>query len=632
MFQPLDGQQRLTTLFLLYWFFAYKTGNLSGNKSNFKKFTYETRISSREFCNELIEKGEKLGDGETLIEKITDASWFFMSWKKDPTIKAMLVMLNSIEFKLNGKSKEELTKAWYKLISENPPITFHFKQLNDIGLTDDLYIKMNARGKALTDFENFKARFEKHIKENEFEKDISLTEANKEQWKELTEKTFSHRIDTVWTDLFWKHRGDDNLVDNEFVKFIAGIAINSYAENQEIFKSKDDDELTRKILEKKKEKNITDEAVKRERIERRITLLFNNPNEITPEDFPSKTSFEYLKSCFDIYSHKELKYDELKPEDLKLWDFLEIKKVKINSEQELDNNLFLDLVKDGKTEYKQRVLFYAQTQFLLKVKTFNSKSFAEWMRVVRNIVQNATIDSAGAYIGAIGLINELSSGCTDVYNFLNKNSIKSGFASNQVSEEILKSSIITTDEKNKEVIFLTEDTNFFKGRILFGLFCIDFENSNDSFKYDSCNSLYKVVCEHLNSNDISNKFRSALLTVRNNDFYNYWGTWSYGTDSHKRCFIENIADLKGNFTTGFYKDYLKDLLLKLFEKSLDEIISEFSCPQDMPNWKCEIIKQPQLLDKYCQSHYFGISNDNKSCFLYYNKKRPSSRKECKKIE
>lgn len=632
VFQPLDGQQRLTTLFLLYWFFAYKTGNLSGNKNNFKKFTYETRISSREFCNELIEKGEKLGDGETLIEKITDASWFFMSWKKDPTIKAMLVMLNSIEFKLNGKSQEELTKEWHKLISENPPITFHFKQLNDIGLTDDLYIKMNARGKALTDFENFKARFEKHIKENEFEKDLSLTEANKEQWKELTEKTFSHRIDTVWTDLFWKHRGDDNLVDNEFVKFIAGIAINSYAVNQEIFKSEDEDELTRTNLKEKKEKNITDEAVKRERIERRITLLFNNPNEITPEDFPSKTSFEYLKSCFDIYSHKELKYDELKPEELKLWDFLEIKKVKINSEQELDNNLFLDLVKDTKTEYKQRVLFYAQTQFLLKVKTFNSKSFAEWMRVVRNIVQNATIDSAGAYIGAIGLINELSSGCTDVYKYLNKNSIKSSFASTQVSEEILKSTIITTDEKNKEVIFLTEDTNFFKGRILFGLFCIDFENSNDSFKYDSCNSLYKVVCEHLNSNDISNKFRSALLTVRNNDFYNYWGTWSYGTDSHKRCFIENIADLKGNFTTGFYKDYLKDLLLKLYEKSLDEIISEYSCPQDMPNWKCEIIKQPQLLDKYCQSHYFGISNDNKSCFLYYNKKRPSSRKECKKIE
>ena len=630
VFQPLDGQQRLTTLYLFYWYFAYKTGNLSGNKNIFKKFTYETRISSREFCNELVEKGEQLGDGVSLIEKITDASWFFLSWAKDPTIKAMLVMLNSIETKLNGKNQEELTKGWNKLISNNPPITFHFKQLNDIGLTDDLYIKMNARGKALTDFENFKARFEKYIKENEFENDLTLNEANKDQWKELTEKTFSHKIDTIWTDLFWKHRGDDNLVDHEFVKFIAGIAINSYAENLEIFKSEDEDKLTRKILEEKKEKNITIEAVKRERIERRITILFNNPNEIAPEDFPTKTSFELLKSSFDIYSNKELKYDELKPE-LELWDFLEIKHVKINSKQELDNNLFLELIKDAKTEYKQRVLFYAQSQFLLKAERFNSKAFTDWMRVARNIVYNATIDSAGTFIGAIGLINELSSGCPDIYNFLQNKSIKSGFGANQVNEEILKSSIIITDERNKEVIFLTEDTNFFKGQILFGLYCIGIENKNDGFRYDLCTSLYKVVCEHLNSNNISNKFRSALLTVQNNDFYTYWGTWSYGTDSHKRCFIENIADLKRNFTKGFYKKYLKDLLLILFEKSLDDIISEYTCPQDMPNWKCEIIKQPQLLDKYCQSKYFGISSDNKNCFLFYNKKRPSSRNECKKI-
>ena len=551
IFQPLDGQQRLTTLFLLYWFFAYKTGNLSENKSNFKKFTYETRISSREFCNELIEKGEKLGDGETLIEKITDASWFFMSWKKDPTIKAMLVMLNSIEFKLNGKSKEELTKAWDKLISENPPITFHFKQLNDIGLTDDLYIKMNARGKALTDFENFKARFEKHIKENEFEKDISLTEANKEQWKELTEKTFSHRIDTVWTDLFWKHRGDDNLVDNKFVKFIAGIAINSYAENQEIFKSKDDDELTRKILEEKKEKNITDEAVKRERIERRITLLFNNPNEITPEDFSSKTSFEYLKKCFDIYSNKELKYDELKPEELKLWDFLEIKKVKINSEQELDNNLFLDLIKDAKTEYKQRVLFYAQTQFLLKVETFNLKSFAEWMRVVRNIVQNATIDSAGAYIGAIGLIKELSKGCENIYQHLNDNSIKSGFASNQLKEEILKANLIQQDNIWSNQIFTVEDDTFLKGEISF---LLEYAKNENRFEYQKFKDLSDNFLLLFTPKD--DLLRIALLTQ---DDFKIWDGRASSLDWADRYSLLNT------------ENEWKDALRKKHKKLIDAI-------------------------------------------------------------
>lgn len=635
IFQPLDGQQRLTTLYLLYWFFAYKTGNLSGNKNHFKKFTYETRISSREFCNELVEKGEELGEGETLVEKITDASWFFLSWKKDPTIKAMLVMLNSIEYKLNGKSKEELTKQWKKLISENPPITFHFKQLNDIGLTDDLYIKMNARGKALTDFENFKARFEKHVKKNEFEKDLSLTEANKEQWKELTEQTFSHKIDTVWTDLFWKHRGDDNLVDNEFVKFIAGIAINSCAENQEIFKSEDEDKLTRKILEEKKEKNITDEAVKRERIERRITLLFNNPNEITPEDFPTKTSFEYLKSCFDIYSHKELKYDELKPEELKLWDFLELKKVKINSEQELDNNLFLDLVKDAKTEYKQRVLFYAQTQFLLKAETFNSKPFAEWMRVVRNIVQNATIVSAGSYIGAIGLIKELSKGCENIYQHLNEVSIKSGFASSQVNEEIIKAKIIINKPDAKSVIHKTEDTNFCKGKIRFPLFCIDYDIENDilsEFDISKLEKTFVVINDNFSylNKKLSDEFKRAFLTIKENDYYEVWGTWSYSFNSNKKLLLNTVGDLKNSFSesSDWKREYLKELFVLLWSYSFVQIIDEYNIPNEMPKWKKRLIKEQNLLNG---ATFILIPESNNYCKLAWQQK-PSKEEQVKKIE
>lgn len=621
IFQPLDGQQRLTTLFLLHWYLAYVTDNLSETKRHFTKFSYETRISSREFCNELVKNGENLGDGETLVEKIKDSFWFFLSWENDPTIQAMLVMLDSIEKKLKYKSSEKQITLWRKLVSDNPPITFHFKQLNDIGLTDDLYIKMNARGKALTDFENFKARFEKHIENNKWEVE-GLNPVD----------TFSHKIDTVWTDLFWKHRGDDNSIDNEFINFLASISINHYAEKIEIYKNEEEEKDVLKNLQDKKKKNITTEAVKREMVERRIALLYNNPTEITPEDFPTKSSFDYLIKCFDVYANKESEYDELLPSELNLWDFLETKKVLINSDTELDNNLFIDLVRDAKTEYKQRVLFYAQTQYLLNQELFNSKSFFEWMRVVRNIVQNATIDSAGTYIGAIGLVNELSSGCTDIYNFLNKQSIKSGFASTQVSEEVLKSSIFAQNEKNKEVVFIIEDSNFFKGKILFGLYCIGFENKNDQFFAESCSSLFKVVSEHLNSQDISNKFRSALLTIRNNDFYNYWGTWSYGTDSHKKCLIENIADLKSNFTTGYYKDYLKDLIVKLFSESLDKIIEDFICPDTMPNWKCRLIKESSLLDKYCQSHYFGIPDDNQCCYLYYAKKRPSSRMECQKIK
>ena len=53
-FFPIDGQQRLTTLFLIYWYFSIKEAK-NEEKCAFKNFTYDTRISTREFCKALIE-------------------------------------------------------------------------------------------------------------------------------------------------------------------------------------------------------------------------------------------------------------------------------------------------------------------------------------------------------------------------------------------------------------------------------------------------------------------------------------------------------------------------------------------------------------------------------------------------
>ena len=46
IFIPIDGQQRLTTLFLFY---LYIYGNDKEKKTLFYHFSYETRISSRDF-------------------------------------------------------------------------------------------------------------------------------------------------------------------------------------------------------------------------------------------------------------------------------------------------------------------------------------------------------------------------------------------------------------------------------------------------------------------------------------------------------------------------------------------------------------------------------------------------------
>ena len=188
-FQPLDGQQRLTTLFLLHWYALIKSQLL--NKYNIKileKFIYETRISSREFCNTLISKPPIVLNKTTILStQIIDSSWFFLSWKKDPTIDAMLRTIDDIH-----KIFYEVEDLWEKITSQNL-ISFYHVELENIGLTDDLYIKMNARGKLLSPFENFKASFQKRI--------------NDEKWdenKEFTE-TFAYRIDSIWTDLFWKN-------------------------------------------------------------------------------------------------------------------------------------------------------------------------------------------------------------------------------------------------------------------------------------------------------------------------------------------------------------------------------------------------------------------------------------------
>jgi hypothetical protein len=67
---------------------------------------------------------------------------------------------------------------------------------------EQLYIKMNSRGKPLTEFETFKAHFEATI-----------------DWSERDHE-FSLNVDTAWSDLLWEMRGDDDLIDDEFVRYL----------------------------------------------------------------------------------------------------------------------------------------------------------------------------------------------------------------------------------------------------------------------------------------------------------------------------------------------------------------------------------------------------------------------------
>jgi hypothetical protein len=166
-FLPLDGQQRLTTLFLLHWYLAWRGERLSDFQERIwdgkhSRFSYQVRPSSSEFFDELVNFIPEVTPDEILsVRKLLEnQSWFFLYWRLDPTIQSVLTMLDSIHLRFRT------THGLYaRLVDERQAlITFQQMRLDHFGLSDDLYIKMNARGKPLTPFETFKARFEEHLK------------------------------------------------------------------------------------------------------------------------------------------------------------------------------------------------------------------------------------------------------------------------------------------------------------------------------------------------------------------------------------------------------------------------------------------------------------------------------------
>ena len=197
---PLDGQQRLTTLYLLHWYIACKEGVIESARRILKKFTYETRISSREFCEKLIDMDYIPEVEISPSEFIKNQNIYFDIWDNDPTIRNMLVMLDAIHAKFFDEDKK-LFPLLTRGIDENPIITFNYLPMENYALTDDLYIKMNARGKNLSDFENFKAKFIQHLKK-----------------EGLPYEHFEESVDTSWTDLLWEYRSHvDNTIDEQFM-------------------------------------------------------------------------------------------------------------------------------------------------------------------------------------------------------------------------------------------------------------------------------------------------------------------------------------------------------------------------------------------------------------------------------
>ena len=442
---PLDGQQRLTTLWLLHWYLAVRTNNLASAKEWLSQFTYENRTTSRDFCKSLCNMDAEAfsQSGMKLVDFIKDQTWFYSQYKQDPTIQGMLRTLGGTnimnsenvdiqdgieEFLANDKNCSEY---WERLLANDCPIHFLFKDMKDenLPLSDDLYLKMNARGKQLTDFENFKADL------------IGYAPNPDKPNDKLLDTTTAALIDNQWTDIFWKEACEKKvyIVDDIYFKFLRRYFLDRLIATSD-FKA---EELTKHPLYQNLYKG------KKE---------YDGLNDY--RDVLTKETVENLKDLFDRWNEYIVgpHWDETE-------SFAFIPQYII---KESDENGLPKLVEVSTISQKERAVFHAIICYYEQNESFDKENFDAWKRFAWNIVENSSLQDENTMIGAIRLFEELRPHCGNILQFLASDAkVRSNYAGRQMEEERFKAKLLTGNNATqwKQCIHDAENFGFFKGCI-----------------------------------------------------------------------------------------------------------------------------------------------------------------------
>ncbi len=428
-FQPLDGQQRLTTLFLLHWYLAWRDRAEEDFKERFtigtkSRFGYEVRPSSRDFINALATHfpGVEAANCSSLSDTVKDESWYFRGWRLDPTIQSALDMLDT----LHGLFAN--TDGLYaRLVDETKPaITFQLLELEKFGLSDDLYIKMNARGKPLTAFETFKARFEDDLK-HLFDGAPSPKLCDEMH----VAKFFAHRIDTTWSDFFWPFRDPRTATfDDAVMNLLRAVII-----------------VTRSPEAKSTDSDLTD---LRRSIHASSYDWFRQRGWLDQE---LVTALMTLLEHWCKKGQQPFRFD-------------------VGDERHLDEeSLFRSAIsRPSELTYLQYLQFSAYAQYL--VHAFDDDQmdgFASWMRVITNLAENTEYAGSDDLRRSFTGLLRLAPYTNDILEHLAAKGTGAapGFNASQFSEERIKAHLIRLGGEWPERIARAERHDYFRGQIGF---------------------------------------------------------------------------------------------------------------------------------------------------------------------
>jgi hypothetical protein len=412
---------------------------------------------SNEFFDELVayQPVRRPEEIKILSQLISDQPWYFRSWRLDPTIQSALAMLDAIHSRFSSS-----TGFYTRLISEDAPaITFQLLDLDNFGLSDDLYIKMNARGKPLTPFETFKARYEQELQQH-FEGETFAIGSEIFSAAEFV----ARRMDTQWADLFWVYRDkSSNLYDNAVMNVFRALAL--ITRNPESPEYLDD---VSKLRAKGKAQTYSDFHT-RNWLDRSFTIT--------------------LIRLFEAWSSNVGTLTTLLPSQ------------QFFNEQQLFEKI---ITGKGDLTYEEVVLFAAYTSYVCNHHiALDADAFLEWMRIIFNLTVNTTYDRPADMQRSIaGLFKlELEYGNILKY-FASTEKPTAGFSPQQIDEERLKAELILSHKGWRAIIDRAEGHGYFKGQIGF---LLDFSGATDKWK--------KTGVTHWEDNDhisLQEHFKSYL--------------------------------------------------------------------------------------------------------------------------
>lgn len=561
-YMPLDGQQRLTTLFLLYWSVYKKKGNEEYQKVQhlFKKFKYKTRISTERFCNLLSDyKGELKGK---ISDEIRTLTAYDKSWDKDPSVISMLDLLDELSLRLET-NKEKLDVIFDRL--QNGAISFDLLDMESDGfkLTDQLYIKMNARGKQLTEFENFKANFIGFLEQ----KHDGITYEN-----EPISVKFSKEVETSWTNLFWPYayfNYSQSKASNVAYPIIDPLFMNLFVFITQM--------LYFTTYPNKKAED------------------FKRSDTIYQEIYSDPENVRFLIFCFDYLAsniNPKLNDSNIDPNKLfvDIFDTSCSSKVRFFDEKSNNVDFFFHAIVFGEEmNQKMKFLLFAMLHYCYKVKEGKLQDF---IRITRNYIETTfrRVDNKHntAYISSLEI--------TDAYRFLNTISkfesvspyeTLSKLEDKDLEEEKKKAILIESGELT-ECIHLLENKRIFKGNL----------SALDITKNSAKLPQWKIALDEIFTleDDPTAQIIAAFLACGYNGTYvkrcGLGETYFYGNKGKWDRILTNGQSVWFESFLNKYIDFPSNLSR---EEKLSQIINE-NLSLRAKDWKYYFIKYPHFLN------------------------------------